>query len=72
MKTKDKFIELVNKRQRKCEREGEREREILTRTDVVESYLKDLVCPFSRNTLRTFAICGTCKSPNENADGWKK
>lgn len=41
----------------------------LTRTVVVESYLNDLVCPFSRKTFSTFAICGTCKSPSENADG---
>lgn len=45
---------------------------ILTRTVVVESYLNDLVCPFSKKTFSTFAICGTCRSPNENADGWKK
>lgn len=43
----------------------------LTWTVVVVSYLNDLVCPFSRNTFRTFAICGTHKSPNENADGCK-
>lgn len=42
-----------------------------TLTVVVVSYLNDLVCPFSKNTFRTFAICGTCKSPNENADGCK-
>lgn len=31
-----------------------------------------MVCPFSRNTFRTFAIGGTHKSPKEKADGWKK
>lgn len=36
----------------------------------MESYLNDLVCPFSRKTFNTFAICGTCRSPSENADGW--
>lgn len=45
---------------------------IFTLTVVVESYLKDLVWPFSKKTLRTFAICGTCKSPKENADGCKE
>lgn len=41
---------------------------LLTRTLVVESYLNDLVWPFSKKTFNTFAIGGTCKSPNENAD----
>lgn len=45
--------------------------ETLTCTVVVVSYLKDFVCPFSRNTFNTFAICGTHRSPNENADGYK-
>lgn len=46
-------------------------KETLTRTVVIESYLNDFVCPFSKKTFNTFAICGTCKSPNENADGFK-
>lgn len=41
----------------------------LTATVVVVSYLKDLVCPFSRNTFRTLAIGGTHRSPREKADG---
>lgn len=47
----------------------------LTWTLVVESYLNDLVCPFSKKTLRTLAMGGTQISPKENADGctkWKK
>lgn len=43
--------------------------ELLTATVVVVSYLKDLVCPFSKNTFRTFAIGGTHRSPREKADG---
>lgn len=39
---------------------------------VVVSYLKDLVCPFSRNTFRTLAIGGTQRSPNEKADGCRE
>lgn len=56
-----------NKREQK-----NREEKTLTCTVVVVSYLKDFVCPFSRNTFNTFAICGTHRSPNENADGCEK
>lgn len=38
-------------------------------TLVQASYLNDFVCPFSRNTLRTFAMGGTHISPSENAEG---
>lgn len=41
----------------------------LTATVVVVSYLKDLVCPFSRNTFSTLAIGGTHRSPKEKAEG---
>ena len=34
--------------------------------------MKDLVCPFSRNTFRTLAIGGTQRSPNEKADGCRE
>lgn len=45
-------------------------KELTTSWTVVQvSYLKLLVCPFSRKTLRTLAIWGTQMSPMENAEG---
>lgn len=38
---------------------------------MVVSYLKDFVCPFSRNTFSTLAMGGTQRSPREKADGWE-
>ena len=43
----------------------------ITWTVVEESYLKDLVCPFSRKTLSTFGMRGTTES-EPLTDGWKE
>lgn len=43
-----------------------------SRTVVLESYLNDFVCPFSRYTLSTLGRTGMLASPFEKVEGWNE